>query len=100
MRPGQFKYCSGSMVFPWPRDSALLQNSKFHAAALAISSLKCQRGVEAEVHLLCPAVTKLPIATPAALEAAALQLSRLVHERPGKSLSEAHLKPLNDVKGF
>lgn len=100
MRPRHFKYHSGSIVFPWPRDSAQLQSSKFCAATLGISSLNCRSGMEGHLHLLCLAATRLPIATQVGLEATGLQLSRLVHERPGKSLSEAHLKQLNDVKGF
>lgn len=63
MRPRQFKYHSASMVLPWPRDFALLQNSKFHAVASGISMLNCQRGMEGHLHLLCLAGVSLPIAS-------------------------------------
>lgn len=56
--------------------------------------------MKGHLHLLCLAAIRLPIATQAGLEAAGLHLARLVHERPGKSLSAAHLKQCHDVEGF
>lgn len=98
MRPRQFKYHSGSMAFPCPRDSVPLKSSKFHATALGISSLNCQREMEGYLHLLCLAATRLPIATQAGLEATGLQLSRLVHERPGKSIFWSTLETIKWCK--